>query len=68
MPPKNHVFRSLLFLAFTSPPSGLLGKLGKAGTNLLPRRAHMPPREHRTVFAAPIRRQLPLVLVDTDSW
>ena len=44
---------------------GLLGKIGKEGTNLLPLRAHLPLEDHRSVFAAQIHRQLPLVLVDT---
>ena len=31
---------------------GLLGKIGKEGTNLLPLRAHLPLEGHRSVFAA----------------
>ena len=31
---------------------GLLGKIGKEGTNLLPLRAHLPLEDHRSVFAS----------------
>jgi hypothetical protein len=45
---------------------GLLGKIGKEGTNLLPLCTHLPLENHGPVFAAQIHRQLPLVLVDTE--
>jgi hypothetical protein len=44
---------------------GPFGKIGKEGANLLPLRAHLPLEDHRSVLAAQIHGQLPLVLVDT---
>ena len=45
---------------------GLLGKIVKKRADPLPLRAHLPLEDHRSVFAAHIHRQLPLVLVDTE--
>jgi hypothetical protein len=44
---------------------GLLGKIGKEGTNLLPLGAHLPLADHRSAFVAQVHRQLTPVLVDT---
>jgi hypothetical protein len=46
---------------------GLLGKIGKEGTDLLPLCTDLPFEDHRSIFAAQIHGQLPLVLVDTKA-